>query len=90
MGLAALIIWLMLLLLAVVLSGGIFLQRGRRGLGWAVLPVLGAALTLAFVSVVIGFLEKEDYSKSIEFVFTMGIGVGGLFIFGAGVTKLRR
>lgn len=90
MGLAALIVWFMFMLLAVVLAGGIALQRGRRGLGWAALPLLGAALTIAFVSVVIGFLEQEGYSKSIGFVFTMGIGVAGLIIFGAGVTKLRR
>ena len=90
MGLAALILWFMFLLLAVVFAGGIVLQRRRRGVPWAILPPLGAGLTFAFVSVVIGFLEQEDYSKSIGFVFTMGIGVAGLFIFGAGVTKLRR
>lgn len=90
MGLAALILWFMFLLLAVVFAGGIVLQRRRRGVPWAILTVTGASMTLAFVSVVLGFLETEDYSKSMGFVFTLGIGVAGLFLFGAGVRKLRR
>lgn len=90
MGLTALILWFMFMLLAVVLAGGIVLQRKRRGIGWAALTLIGAGLTFAFVSVVVGFLEMEDYSKSIGFVFTVGVGVAGLFLFGAGVTRLRR
>jgi hypothetical protein len=90
MGLIALILWRMFLLLSFVFAGAIGLQRGRKGLIWAGITILGAALTYAFVSVVLGFLELEGYSKSITFVYTVGVGVAGLALFGWGVTKLRR
>lgn len=90
MGLIALIMWGMFLLLSFVFAGAIGLQRGRNGIKWAVITVLGAALTYAFVCVVLGVIELEDYLKSMSFVFTVGVGVAGLFLFGWGVSKLRR
>jgi hypothetical protein len=89
MGLAALILWGMFLLLSFVFAGAIGLQRGRKGIKWAGITVLGAGMTYAFVCVVLGFLELDGYSKSISFVYTLGIGVAGLVLFGWGVTKLR-
>lgn len=82
--------WGMFLLLSFVFAGAIGLQRGRKGIIWAAITILGALLTFAFVSVVIGFLEIEGYSKTSGFVFTFGVGVAGLVLFGWGVTKLRR
>ncbi len=90
MGLVALILWGMFLLLSFVFAGTIGLQQGKKGIRWAAITVLGALMTYAFVCVILGVLELEDYLKSTSFVFTIGVGVAGLFLFGWGVTKLRR
>jgi len=90
MGLVSLILWGMFLLLSFVFAGAIGLQRGKKGVKWATITVLGAAMTYALVCVVLGVLELENYLKSMSFVFTLGVGVAGLVLFGWGVTKLRR
>ena len=43
MGLVALILWGMFLLLSFVFAGAIGLQRGKKGVKWATITVLGAA-----------------------------------------------
>ena len=82
--------WFGLLIASIVVAILIISKRGAAGVGWASCTILGALLSWAWPSAVIGLYEIDDYASSAGFMISLAIGVVGIAMFGIGCLDLRR
>ena len=85
----AYLLWFVAVAAAFVVAGGLVVKQGGRGVVWGLVTVVGALLMFAFVSAVTGLYEIPNSLTHTGFLISVGVGVLGAGLFGAGCLKLR-
>jgi uncharacterized membrane protein len=79
------------LLAATLMVGGLHILKARRsGILPAALMILGALLTGAFVSAIIGLYELSGYVRTARFAASIAVGCCGLALLTTGLCRLTR
>jgi len=82
-------LWMAVMIASVIMAGWVMWKNGVKGLGRALLTVLGGLMMFAFVSAVIGLYEMPPYYDTFGFWVSLGIGAAGAWLFGRTCCLLR-